>query len=138
MSWYRYIPMFGRIAYVGKAWRERELTFVETLEGLEAHAEGRCVAVMRDYWKYRKLQTWEWRIIPPRFIASHMNRSTVREWLSHHDSDPQHVLGRKANGGVDVHRAADFSSPALSVTGESIISGTRPTDILPSRWNQNR
>src|SRR5262245_38142095 len=64
-----YIPMFGRIAYVGRAWRERELTFVESLEGLEAHAEGRCVAVMRDYWKYRKLQTWEWRTIPPRLYC---------------------------------------------------------------------
>jgi hypothetical protein len=58
--------MFGRIAYVGRAWRERELTFVETLEGLEAHAEDRCVAIMRDYWKYRKLPTWEWRTVPPR------------------------------------------------------------------------
>jgi transposase InsO family protein len=66
VSRYGYIPMFGRIAYVGRAWRERELTFVETLEGLEAHAEGRCVAVMSDYWKYRKLRTWEWRTIPPR------------------------------------------------------------------------
>jgi transposase InsO family protein len=49
VSRYGYIQMFGRIAYVGRAWREREMTFVETLEGLEAHAEGRCVAVMRDY-----------------------------------------------------------------------------------------
>jgi transposase InsO family protein len=66
VSRYGYIPMCGRIAYVGRTWRERELTFVETLEGLEAHAEGRCVAIMRDYWKYRKLPTWEWRTIPPR------------------------------------------------------------------------
>ena len=35
------------------------MAFVETLDGLEAHAEGRCVAVMREYWKYRKLQSWE-------------------------------------------------------------------------------
>jgi hypothetical protein len=61
-----YIPMFGRMAYVGRAWKEREITFIETLEGLEAHVEGRCVAVMRDYWKYRKLPSWEWRTIPPR------------------------------------------------------------------------
>jgi transposase InsO family protein len=66
VSRYGYIPMFGRITYVGRAWRERELTFVETLEGLEAHAEGQCVAIMRDYWKYRKLPTWERRTIPPR------------------------------------------------------------------------
>jgi hypothetical protein len=63
---YGYIPMFGRIAYVGRAWKAKEMVFVETLDGLEAHAEGRCVAIMRDYWKYRKLQTWEWRTIPSR------------------------------------------------------------------------
>jgi transposase InsO family protein len=63
---YGYIQLFGRIAYVGRAWKEREMTFVETLEGLEAHAEGRCMAVLRDYWKYRKLPSWEQRTIPPR------------------------------------------------------------------------
>jgi hypothetical protein len=63
---YGYIQMFGRIAYVGRAWKEREITFIETSEGLEAYAEGRCVAVMRDYWKYRKRQPWERRTIPPR------------------------------------------------------------------------
>jgi hypothetical protein len=62
VSRYGYVPLFGRIAYVGRGWREREVTFVETLEGLEACMEGRCVAVMRDYWKYRKLQTWEWAL----------------------------------------------------------------------------
>jgi hypothetical protein len=63
---YGYIPMFGRIAYVGRAWKEQKITLIETLEGLEAHAEGQCVAVMRDYWKYRKQPSWEWRTIPPR------------------------------------------------------------------------
>jgi hypothetical protein len=24
-----------------------------------------CVAVMRDYWKYRKLQTWDWKKCAP-------------------------------------------------------------------------
>jgi hypothetical protein len=76
VSRYGYIPMFGRNAYVGRAWREKELTFVETLEGLEAHIEGRCVAVMREYWKYRKLQTWEWRTIPPRLYFKAYERVT--------------------------------------------------------------
>jgi transposase InsO family protein len=78
VSRYGYIQIFGRIADVGRAWREREMTFVETLEGQEAHAEGRCVAVMRDYWKYRKLQSWERRTIPPRLyiIAQPPHRST--------------------------------------------------------------
>jgi transposase InsO family protein len=61
-----YIRMFGRIAYVGRAWKEQEITLIETLEGLEAHAQGRCVAVMRNYWKYQKLPSWKWRTIPPR------------------------------------------------------------------------
>jgi putative transposase len=76
VSRYGYIQMFGRIVYVGRAWRERELTFVETLGSLEAHAEGRCVAVMRDYWKYRKLQTWEWRTIPPRLYFRPYERAS--------------------------------------------------------------
>jgi transposase InsO family protein len=73
---YGYIQMFGRVAYVGRAWKEREITFIETLEGLEAHAEGRCIAVMRDYWKYRKLQSWEWRTIPPRLYFQPYERIT--------------------------------------------------------------
>jgi hypothetical protein len=73
---YGYIQMFGRIAYVGRAWKEREITLIETLEGLEAHAEGRCVAVMRDYWKHRKLQSWEWRTIPPRLYFRLYEKAT--------------------------------------------------------------
>jgi hypothetical protein len=73
---YGYIPMFGRIAYVGRAWKEWEITLIETLEGLEAHAEGRCVAVMRDYWKYRKLPSWERRAIPPRLYFRPYERAT--------------------------------------------------------------
>jgi hypothetical protein len=68
--------MFGRIAYVGRAWREKELTFVETLERLEAHIEGRCVAVMREHWRYRNLQTWEQRTIPPRLYFKAYERVT--------------------------------------------------------------
>jgi transposase InsO family protein len=73
---YGYIQMFGRIAYVERAWKGREITLIETLEGLEAHAEGRCVAVMRDYWKYRKLQSWERRTIPPRLYFRPYERAT--------------------------------------------------------------
>jgi hypothetical protein len=66
VSRYGYIPMLGRIAYVGRAWRQREITLVETLEGLEAQIEGQCVAIMTDYWKFRKLPSWERETIPPR------------------------------------------------------------------------
>jgi transposase InsO family protein len=76
VSRYGYIQLFGRIACVGRAWKERELTFIETLEGLEAHAEGRYVAVMRDYWQYRKLQTWKWRTIPPRLYFRPYERAS--------------------------------------------------------------
>jgi hypothetical protein len=54
----------------------KEITLIETLEGLEAHAEGRCVAVMRDYWKYRKLQAWEWKTIPPRLYFRLYEKAT--------------------------------------------------------------
>ena len=73
---YGYIQMFGRIAYVGRAWKEQKITLIETLEGLEAHAEGRCMAVMRDYWKYRKLPSWEWRTIPPRLYFRPYEKAT--------------------------------------------------------------
>jgi hypothetical protein len=73
---YGYIPMFGRIAYVGTVWSGTEMTFVETLEGLEAHAEGQCMAIMRDYWKYRKLPSWERRTIPPRLYFRPYERAT--------------------------------------------------------------
>jgi hypothetical protein len=73
---YGYIQMFGRMTYVGRAWKEREITFIETLEGLEAHAEGRCVAVMRDDWKFRTLPSWERRTIPPRLYCQQDKRAT--------------------------------------------------------------
>jgi hypothetical protein len=76
VSRYGCIQMFGRMAYVGRAWREKEITFVETLDGLEAHAEGRRVAVMRDYWPCRKLQTWEWAKLPPRLYFQPYDRAT--------------------------------------------------------------
>jgi Integrase core domain len=66
VSRYGYVQMFGRMAYVGRAWKAREMTFVETLDGLEAHIEGRRVAIMTEYWKFKKLPSWERRTIPPR------------------------------------------------------------------------
>jgi hypothetical protein len=71
-----YIQMFGRMAYVGRAWRESEITLVETLEGLEAQIEGQCVAIMKDYWKFRKLPSWERRTIPLRLYFQQDERAT--------------------------------------------------------------
>src|SRR5919109_2162445 len=63
---YGAIQVFGRLAQAGSARKEREGTLIATVEGLEAHAAGRCVAVRRDDWKYRKRPPWEGRTIPPR------------------------------------------------------------------------
>ena len=76
VSPYGYVQMFSRIAYVGRAWSGKEVAFVETLDGLEAIIEGRCVAVMTDYWKFRKLQGWDRRTIPPRLYFQQYERAT--------------------------------------------------------------
>ena len=75
VSRYGYIQMLGRVAYVGRAWRKREITLVETLEGLDAQIEGQCVAIMKDYWKFRKLPSWERRTIPPRLYFQQDERA---------------------------------------------------------------
>jgi hypothetical protein len=76
VSRYGYIQMLGRIAYVGRVSREQEVTLVETLEGLEAQIEGQCVAIMKDYWKFRKLPSRERRTIPPRLYFQQDKRAT--------------------------------------------------------------
>ena len=76
VSRYGYIPVVGRVAYVGRAWRQREITLVETLEGLEAQIEGQCVAIMTAYWKFRKLPSWERGAIPPRLYFRPYERAT--------------------------------------------------------------
>jgi hypothetical protein len=76
VSRYGYIQMLGRVVYVGRAWKEREITLVETLAGLEAQIEGQCVAMMKDYWKFRKLPSWERKTIPPRLYFQPDKRAT--------------------------------------------------------------
>ncbi len=71
-----YIQMFGRPAYVGRAWRGKEVAFVETLEGMEAHIEGQRVAILKDYWKFRKLQGWDRQTIPARLYFEQYERIT--------------------------------------------------------------
>ncbi len=46
--------MFNREAQVDGALANREVNFFESLEGLEARAEGQCVALLRDYRTYRQ------------------------------------------------------------------------------------
>jgi hypothetical protein len=38
--------------------------------------EGRCVAVMKDYWKFRKLQGWEQSTLPPKLYFQQYERAT--------------------------------------------------------------
>jgi hypothetical protein len=84
--------MFGRIAYVGRAWKAREMTFPESLDGLEAQIEGQCVALMKDYWKSKNCRAGSGEPLPFDCISSHLTGPPVREWLSHYDGDPAHVL----------------------------------------------
>jgi transposase InsO family protein len=53
------IRLFGRDAYVGRAFARTEMVFFETLEGLEARVDGQCVAILRDYRTFRQLPSWE-------------------------------------------------------------------------------
>jgi transposase InsO family protein len=46
--------MFNRDAHVNVALAKMEVVFFESLEGLEARIDGRCVAVLRDYRTYRQ------------------------------------------------------------------------------------
>jgi hypothetical protein len=55
------IPATGRIrllggnAYIGKVAANIEVTFFESLDGLEAWINGQCVAVLRDYRTFKQI-----------------------------------------------------------------------------------
>jgi transposase InsO family protein len=59
------IRLFGREAYVGAALARVEVTFFESLDGLEARMNGQCVAVLRDYRTFRQMPSYEWKHLPP-------------------------------------------------------------------------
>ena len=42
------IRLFGRNAHMGKIWANVEVTFFESLDGLEARLNGQCVAVLKS------------------------------------------------------------------------------------------
>ena len=54
------IRMFNRTAYVGREFAGVEGRFFETLEGLEARVEGRCVGVLRGYRNMWRIYPWLW------------------------------------------------------------------------------
>jgi hypothetical protein len=51
------IRLLNRDAYVGKMVANTEVTFFETLEGLEARLNGQRMAVLRDYLTFRQIVT---------------------------------------------------------------------------------
>jgi hypothetical protein len=59
------IRLFGRDAYVGAALASVEVTFFESLEGLEARIHGQCVAILKDYRTFRQMSCYEWKHLPP-------------------------------------------------------------------------
>jgi transposase InsO family protein len=65
------IRLFGRDAYVGAALASVEVTFFESLEGLEARINGQCMALLRDYRTFRQMSCYEWRHLPPVLYFEH-------------------------------------------------------------------
>jgi hypothetical protein len=61
----RSIRLFGREAHVGVAWANMEVTFFETLEGLEVRQNGQCVAVLKDYRTFKQMTCYRKHQIPP-------------------------------------------------------------------------
>ena len=49
------IRLLGRNAYVGKMAANIEVTFFESLDGLEARINGQCVAVLKDYRTFKQI-----------------------------------------------------------------------------------
>jgi transposase InsO family protein len=58
------IRMCNRDVYLDTALAGVEVTFFETLEGLEARVDGQCVGLLRGYRDLRKLPAWEWSRLP--------------------------------------------------------------------------
>ncbi len=59
--------LFGRNAYFGMMLANTEVSFWESLEGLEARVAGTCVTVLRDYRTYRQMTCYRRRELPPFF-----------------------------------------------------------------------
>jgi transposase InsO family protein len=58
------IRLFGRDAHLGATCANLEVTFVETLEGLEARLSGQCVAVLKDYRTFMQMASFRKEKIP--------------------------------------------------------------------------
>ncbi len=61
------IRLFGRDAFLGEALAKLEITFCESLEGLEAWHNGQCKAVLRDYRTFTHLLAYRTQLLPSVF-----------------------------------------------------------------------
>jgi transposase InsO family protein len=59
------LRLFGRDAYLDAALGGAEVTFFESLEGLEARLNGQCVAVLRDYRTFKQMTCYRGHQLPP-------------------------------------------------------------------------
>ena len=62
------IRLFGRNAHMGKIWANVEVTFFESLDGLEARLNGQCVAVLKDYRSFKQMAPYRWQRELPRAL----------------------------------------------------------------------
>jgi hypothetical protein len=97
VSPYGNIRLFSRDAYVGTALAGIEVTFMKSLEGLEARIEGQCVATLKGYRANRKLPSWEREHLPPILCFEKYEGLSVREGASHRGSNPIHEKHDIAN-----------------------------------------
>ena len=61
---------------MGSAWVGIEVTFFESLEGLEARTEGQCPALLKDYRSIRQPSSWEWDKLPPVLYFEPLGKAT--------------------------------------------------------------
>jgi hypothetical protein len=59
------IRLFGRDASLGAALANVEVTFWESLAGLEARINGQCVVVLREYRTFKQMAVYRWNQLPP-------------------------------------------------------------------------
>jgi hypothetical protein len=51
------IRLFGRDAHIGTMCANVEVTLFESLEGLEARFNGQCLAVLKDYRRFKQMSS---------------------------------------------------------------------------------
>jgi transposase InsO family protein len=59
------IRLFGRDAYLTAELAHVEVTFWESVEGLEARVNGQCIAVLREYRTFRQMTMYRGNELPP-------------------------------------------------------------------------